>query len=98
MAKNNEYPKVLSVAGPLPYAPQYTIILDADRRLQFEDGRVDVANAEEEAAVRKALNHDGIAVHENDSDIPLRIPGLAWVTFSSTAREELMAKLPPIVR
>lgn len=94
----NEYPKRLWVGGPRPYAPQETIVLnDRWETIKFSDGVAEVANAEQEATVRRALSVRGIAVY--DEDIPtdaesLYVPQSKWYTRSFKAMQEHQRNLP----
>lgn len=94
----SEYPKRLWVAGPRPYAPQETIVInDKWKTVKFTDGVAEVANAEEEAIVRRALSMRRINVYEEDlpdKEESLYVPQSKWFTRSLKAQREHMHNLP----
>lgn len=94
----NEYPKRLWVGGPRPYAPQETIVLnDRWQTVKFNDGVAEVANAEQEAIVRRALGLRGIKVYDEDlapDEESLYVPQSRWYTRSRKAEREHRDNLP----
>lgn len=84
--KQSAYPKTLWSATPgkqtrvlIPNQKDRTQI---DRTLRFREGQVDVANAHEEAMVRKATRQQ---VWEQDLTTPKVDQQSGWVCYSSEA-------------
>lgn len=78
-----KYPKRLWLAGPAPYVAQETILVPkSQERLVFYNGALVVHNAEQEAAVRKAM---GNRVFDEDRKTPIDHPRSGWSTLSQEA-------------
>ena len=78
-----KYPKRLWLAGPAPYVAQETILIPkSNERLAFYNGALVIHNAEQEAAVRKAM---GDRVFDEDRKTPIDHPRSGWSTLSQEA-------------